>query len=155
MRGLALSVSAALTLASATSAVARPKDDFQGRPEFKVGDQLGAWVWHDEEGQHVRFTTKGTTVHHFAGEICSKQILKADGFALEDKDSVAIGPEGHCVKFDFTTDGAVDGVDFRVEGDEVTYTFAMDEKPMADGLIRIGKREVHPRKHPFILNRML
>ena len=156
MRAIAISVSAAiLALASASTAFARPKQDFQGKPHFKPGKVLGVFVWHDEGGQHVRFTSKGKKAKHFTGEICAATITKADGVELEDNDSVAIGPEGHCVKFDLTVDGAVDGIDFRADGDEVTYDIKLHDKPVAASLVHIGKHSLHPKKHPFVLNRML
>jgi len=143
-----------LIVGAGTAALALPNEDFQGRPKFKVGSELGAFVWHDEDGQHVRFTTKGKVVRKFAGKVCSEKIVKLDPFELEPADSATIGPEGHCVRFDFTTDGAVDGFDFRAEGAVVTFDFQQDGKQMATGLIRVGAKNKHPVESPFVLNRM-
>jgi len=146
----------ALLLAAAWSipAAALPNEDFQGRPEFKVGKELGAFVWHDEDGQHVRFTTKGKVVRKFHGKVCSDKILKLDPFELEPADSANIGPEGHCVMFEFTTDGLVDGFDFRAEGAVLTYDFQMDGKQLPEALIRVGRNNKHPKESPFVLNRL-
>ncbi len=144
----------ALTSLAAGVASALPNEDFQGRPEFKVGHALGAFVWHDEDGQHVRFTTHGKVVRKFAGKVCTEKILKLDGFELEGADSAKIGPEGHCVHFDFTTDGVVDGFDFRAEGAVITYDFNMDGKQMEVGKIHIGRNSKHPHESPFVLNRL-
>ncbi len=144
----------ALVAGAGAAAMALPNEDFQGRPKFKVGAELGAFVWHDEDGQHVRFTTKGKIVRKFSGKVCGEKVVKLDPFELEPADSASIGPEGHCVHFDFTTDGAVDGFDFRAEGAVLTYDFQQDGTQMAVGLIRIGAKNKHPNQSPFVLNRM-
>lgn len=144
----------ALLAVAGGAALALPNEDFQGRPKFKVGAELGAFVWHDEDGQHVRFTTKGKVVRKFSGKVCGAKVVKLDPFELEPADSATIGPEGHCVHFAFTTDGAVDGFDFRAEGAVLTYDFQQDGKQMPVGLIRVGANNKHPNESPFVLNRM-
>jgi len=142
-----------LGLAWSTAAFALPNEHFQGRPDFSVGDNLGAFVWHDDGGQHVRFTTKGKVPHHFTGKVCGVKVTSLTPHELEDKDSAVIGPEEHCVIFDLHVDGAADGFDFRVEGDVVNYEFHQDGKLMPAGLIRIGAHNHHPADGTFILNR--
>ena len=143
-----------LSALGAGAALALPNEDFQGRPAFKVGQALGAFVWHDDDGQHVRFTTHGKVVRKFTGKVCTDKIAKLDPFELEAADDAKIGPEGHCVHFDFTTDGAVDGFDFRAEGAVITYDFQMDGKQMEVGKIHIGRASKHPHESPFVLNRL-
>jgi hypothetical protein len=44
---------------------------FQGRPTFAEGTDLGYYVWHDEDGWQVRWTTKGA-MRHFAGTVITE-----------------------------------------------------------------------------------
>lgn len=144
---------AVTTLAASTAALALPNEDFQGKPDFKVGEAIGAFVWHDADGQHVRFTTKGKVKRKFAGKVCSDKILSHAPHELEDGDASRIGPEEHCVIFDLTTDGHVDGFDFRAEGAIVTYDFSFDGKQMPTKMIHIGAKGLNPNESPFVLNR--
>ncbi len=143
---------AGVILATST-AFALPNEDFQGQPAFTAGDALGAFVWHDADGQHVRFTTHGKVVRHFKGKVCGTAVANVARYQTEDGDSVAPGPEAKCVLFDFKVDGGVDGFDFRADGDVVTYDFHMDGKQMPTELIRIGASSKNPNKSPFVLNR--
>ena len=144
---------AGVILATST-AFALPNEDFQGEPAFTGGEVLGVYVWHDTNGQHVRFTTKGKVVRSFKGKVCGTSVSNVQEHKLElDKDTLSVGPEGHCVVFDFSTDGGIDGFDFRAEGDVVTYDFHMDGKQMPTDLIRIGASSKNPNKSPFVLNR--
>ena len=69
-RIIRFAVVSALTLAFLLpeSAFAMPAKAFQGKPAFTIGKSLGAYVWKDKSGIHVRFTTKGKP-HRFHGLI--------------------------------------------------------------------------------------
>src|SRR5690348_5897021 len=45
-----------------------PFDVLEGRPAFEAGDGLGYWLWHDQDGLHLRVTTHGLE-HDFNGVI--------------------------------------------------------------------------------------
>lgn len=143
-----------LTLAPAI-AWAMPNEAFQGKPNFKPGDKLGAWVWHDSEGQHVRFTTvENKVARRFSGKVCGKDASAVKPVRTDLADAIRVGPEGHCVVFDFRTNLGVDGFDFRMtDGGDVVYTLEIDGQPMAPKLIHIGKAGLSPENSPFTLNR--
>src|SRR5262245_5667194 len=44
---------------------------FEGRPTFAEGSDLGYYVWHDEDGWQVRWTTKGI-MRHFTGTVIAE-----------------------------------------------------------------------------------
>lgn len=154
MRGLIISiVTAGFVLGGASGAMALKNEWFQGKPgKFKVG-KLNTGVWHDDDGQHVRFSTAGKVTRKYSGKVCAEKIAKVDGFELEDGDKVAIEAEGHCLVFDFTTDGAVDGFDFHAEGPGVTYDLQIDGKPIPKSDIFIGAGNAHPKMQQFVLDR--
>ena len=46
-------------------------DRFEGRPAFAEGTELGYYVWHDDDGWQVRWTTKGIQ-RRFTGTVISE-----------------------------------------------------------------------------------
>jgi hypothetical protein len=44
---------------------------FEGRPTFAEGTDLGYYVWHDDDGWQVRWTTKGI-MRHFTGTVIAE-----------------------------------------------------------------------------------
>jgi hypothetical protein len=146
---------AALAALISLPALALPNEVFQGKPDFKAGDALGAWVWHDADGHHVRFTTVDNKVfRHFTGKACGKDIAAVTPVRTDIGDGIKVGPEGHCVMFDFKTNAGVDGFDFRMpDGPGIVYEINIDGRPMAPKMIHIGKAGVAPKKNPFVLDR--
>lgn len=153
-RTLLISLLAATLVIAMTSAVfaLRPAA-FQGKPNFSAGSNLGAFVWHNAQGLHVRFTTKGAP-RHFTGKVCTpRQVNSVQGVRLEAGDSVTKGPQGHCAIFNFHTRGGIDGFDLRAPGGVVTFTFKMGGSALGKQHIWVGSAGVHPAHSPFVLNR--
>jgi hypothetical protein len=119
-----------------------------GKPEFEKGEDFGYFLWHDGDGVHLRWTTKGLK-HEFAGTVTSDgAIEKLRGVRLEGPDWLArTGPSGF--KFKTITEGGVDGVDFRTEGGEYTFDLNVDGHPVALDHITVGGGGVHPKQNPF------
>lgn len=44
---------------------------FDGRPVFAEGVDLGYYIWHDDDGWQVRWTTRGSP-RHFTGRITAE-----------------------------------------------------------------------------------
>jgi len=153
-RILTVTLSAAALVGASTSALAKKNEEFQGKPDkFEIG-KLNTAVWHDDDGHHVRFSTAGIKERVYSGKVCADKILKLEGHLLEANDKAELGPGEHCVMFTFTTDGHVDGFDFRAEGAGITYQLDIDGKPIPEGQILIGAGNVHPKRNPFVLNRL-
>ena len=136
-------------------AYAMPKAAFQGKPtSFKKGSVRGAAVWHDNNGQHIRFTTKGK-LHRFHGKICaSGKIKKMNTFRIENSDSIKLGSKGKCIYFNFKTKDHIDGFDFRAPtGQKIFYTIKIDGRKLSRKHIWLGKQGSHPRDNTFTLNR--
>ena len=79
-------------------------DRFAGRPAFTEGSELAYYVWHDEDGWQVRWTTRGV-MRHFAGRITAEggelKSLKRIDVEAERKviyagrpSRVVVGPRG-------------------------------------------------------------
>lgn len=127
----------------------------EGKPDvFSVGEMRGYFVWHDDNGFHVRTTTRGGE-HHFSGEIRTDgRFVKVDETRLEDNDYYKVSPRQHTIKFNFDTQGGQDGIDFRIKGGErVKFEFYIDGHRIKADDIYIGDRGLHPRQSEFTLYR--
>lgn len=153
-RRFGLLLAALATLALAGTALALPPGPFQGKPTLQRGKQLGAAVWHDADGLHVRFTTKGKK-QRFNGTVCAtERITNLEAKKLEKKvDFIKLSTSGKCVEFSFTTKGGVDGFDFRAGGAEVTFDLKIGAVNLPSKNIWLGARGVHPGNSPFVLDR--
>lgn len=150
-RAFFVSVGVVLSLATA---LAMPNEAFQGKPDFTAGAALGAYVWHDSDGQHVRFTTvENKVVRQFSGKVCGKDITALTPVRTDVGDGIRVGPEGHCVMFDFKTNAGVDGFDFRMPDGDIAYDVNIDGAPLPVNKIHIGSAGVSPKNNPFTLNR--
>ncbi len=158
MRHLKLAIAtAALALVAFGTAVAKDKLHVQGKPEkYNPGDIYCYAVWHDDDGWHLRCTTKKKE-HHFKGTIVIKGGKFGDTKLVkgERKDRYRIGPERHKMEFDFTTDEAEDGIDFHAgkEADSIEWDLEIGGekggvKKQPDHVF-VGKNGEHPDSIPF------
>ncbi|MDR3560604.1 MAG: hypothetical protein P4N59_04045 [Negativicutes bacterium] len=141
-----------LTLCSSAFAWA-PR--MQGQPDaFDPGGSRGYFIWHDGNGLHMWTTTKGAR-HQFSGEIRTDgRFVDVHGRRLESDDWYKVGPERHVIKFDFTTEGGADGVNFAIEGgDRVTFDLFIDGHKINPNEIHIGDHSWHPERSEFTLYR--
>lgn len=122
----------------------RKADEANGvPPNMKPGARRAFWIWRDKDGVtwHVRTTTK-TELHRFSGRIWvdgTIQDLKPS--RLETQDRLKMEDAG-IVVFDFTTQGVMDGFDFKVAaGRCVTFHLLIDGKPEPKE-VEIGEKEV-------------
>jgi hypothetical protein len=122
-----------------------------GRPEaFHPGAVRGYFIWHDNNGLHLRTTTEGQ-MHIFSGDIHTDGIFAdVHGAQLEANDALNVGPEGHQMNFRFETAGGVDGIDFKVEGGEkVVFNLYMDGHEISPDEIYGGHGSWHPNSDSF------
>lgn len=130
-----------------------PAKTFKGKPTFTKGKVRGAAVWEDNNGIHLRVTTKGKT-QHFHGKVCTpKKITRLDPVKLENEDSVSIGPRGHCIIFSLHNHGGIDGFDFKAKGKTIEFDIKQESHQLNKKHIWVGKTGVHPNNNPFVLSR--
>jgi hypothetical protein len=89
-----------------------------GQPSgFERGQRAGYWIWMDEGGEwHLRVTTAGRP-RRFQGRVAPfgpGRVHLTGTTRTEWRDRVVQRPRA--VVFDFTTQGGVDGIDFRPDG---------------------------------------
>jgi hypothetical protein len=151
---MAAATVALLWLLTAGPGVAKEARDWQGRPDFEQGESLGYFVWRDDDGWHVRWTTKGKR-RTFAGTIsCDGAFMNVEPVSKGQRDWVKRRGDG-VIRFDTVVEGGVDGVDFRLSpsAERITFDLEMDGRPVAPDLVRLGARKRRPASVPFTIDR--
>ena len=158
---LALSLLALSLLA--TTATAEDASKWRGEPKVAEGRSVAAVGWEDVKGGlHLRVTTpfrkeKGFRV---TGAVCAldmkgkNTITSLTPVLLEkNQDSAKVGPEGHCIWFNFLTNGHIDGFDFTTAARHLSFSIKVDGKLLSTDAIHLGAAGNHPAKNPVILER--
>lgn len=87
------------------------------RPDrLDPGETGGVYMWHNEDGWHIRTTDRTDTAHHYTGTIALSSGGRFTSFntvRLENGDRVWVDGD-NVLHYDFTTYNGVDGVDFTV-----------------------------------------
>lgn len=132
--------------------------DPQGEPTKMEGGKVQSWyVWHDKDGWHVRTTTKKME-HQFSGtvRVTGGQFKEVTASKLEQnkavKDWWVLEDKDRTLKFDFKTNGAMDGIDFTLGGkaDDITFTLKIDGEDKTERIF-IGKDSAHPKSNTFVM----
>lgn len=127
---------------------------YNGEPDALNPTHIrGTFVWHDQNGFHLRTTTTGDK-HVFSGTIHTNGDFEdvSDRF-FRDKDYYHFKNQD-TIDFQFTTDGRTVGIDFNVaDGDYMTFELYMDGNKIIPSDIYVGKDGWHPGDYKFTLDR--
>jgi hypothetical protein len=114
----------------------------------------GAFIWHDNDGFHLRTTSISNEEHVFTGTIHTNGYFKdvndrffrgKDFYHLTDRDTI---------DFQFTTDGRTVGLDYDVaDGDFLAVEIYIDGHKISPMDIYVGKDGWHPNNYKFTLDR--
>lgn len=124
-----------------------------GRPaDLATGNFRAFWVWRDEDGVwHLR-TTARRAGHRYQGVIrplAGAEIVGLTLVGIDPKDRV--GMVGRALSFDWQTRRAIDGFDFRLQGEAcLEFDLRLDE----DGTTRyvyLGRNKTRPESAHFLL----
>ncbi|CUH95235.1 putative secreted protein [Propionispora sp. 2/2-37] len=125
--------------------------ELEGQPEdFRLGRSQGYFIWHDDDGLHLRTTTKYRS-HIFSGILHTDgRFTDVDGVRLEDNDRYKVKQGGHTIDFRFDTSGGADGIDFKVSGGKkVEFELYMDGHRISPYKIYGGEDNWHPESNRF------
>ena len=157
---LALALIVAGSIAGPTLASASGPDDHwplrvQGRPAgLDAGDTNGWYVWHDDDGFHVRTTTRSDADHAFVGVFVTEgQFTDIDKVRFEGADDLRVTDGGHKLVVKFHTHDGMDGVNFRVTGDRLSLKLSENGDLVPLHRIFIGNDGDHPFENPFVIHR--
>lgn len=145
-----LAVAAALMLVSTTALAWFAA--VEGRPGAFGGAEKGLFIWHDDEGMHIR----GISRHHttvYSGTVRTNgRFVGVHERRLEAGDHLYVDGDRDTLRFRFTVRGGTDGVDFRVHGGNrlhfELHSYGHSAHP---GEIYVGREGWHPGDNRFTL----
>lgn len=138
----------------------REREEARGWPAFTEGDpgrlaresRLGYYIWHDDEGWHVRWTTAGRD-RAFSGTIRTNgEFRDVERVRLERPWDIVRRADRE-IAFRATASGGIDGFDFRTTGTVLTFDLLLDGQRIRPTLVFLGAVGAHPPAVPFTLAR--
>lgn len=149
---LLCALSLLLALASSALAAGSPDPSAEGEPTVESGRPPGYYIWHDQNGFHLRTHGPGQE-HRFEARLHSDgTFVDVDTVRLESRDAVALRDGGHTLVLKFHTYDATDGVNFRVrDGERLRFALDLDGQPIGTDSIYIGRDGHHPPTNPFTI----
>lgn len=126
----------------------------QRQPErLRAGSTDGYYVWHDQNGWHLRTTTPQRSAHVFTGRIVSSDDIRSVTMVRDENDD-RVTVNGHTLSFRFVTYAGIDGVNFRVGcTNSVTFELKQGGSRMPAYRIFLGHYGRAPHD-PFTVSRI-
>lgn len=94
---------------------------FIGKPEYTSGADLGYYIWSDEGGYHIRWSSDGSS-HKFTGNI----LAVGATFDSSVAEGAGVKVNNNIISWDTSTSG---GVDFKLDSGQIMITAKIDEDP--------------------------
>jgi hypothetical protein len=140
----------ALLAAMVPVAAAAPLKDTDGAPNVTDSSPTGYFIFHDENGFHLR-THGPKAEHNFFAVLRTRGTFEnVDPIRLEQDDQVDITDGGHKMVIHFHTFDGIDGVNFTVNGgDKLHLKLELDGKDAPTDQIYLGPQGKHPKHNPF------
>jgi hypothetical protein len=135
---------ASTNVGSVTSSVAA------GQPRTDDSSPVGYFVWHNDDGFHLRTHGPGAE-HRFVARLTTNGTFKdLDKSMLEKDDHLKLSKNGHRLTIRFHTFDGFDGVSFRVDGGEhLTFNLQLDGQKISTDNIFVGQDRSHPPTNAF------
>jgi hypothetical protein len=156
LRKTLATLAAALCIgAAAASPALAVNEDLSGRPESLHPDgELGYYIWADEDGIHLRTTGPGPR-HIFHAVLMTDGRFEDVRFSrAEAADALIVHPNRHVLEARFETWGAIDGVDFRIDGGSaLRLALRRDGELVPTSEIFLGADGSQPEDNPFVVYR--
>ena len=147
--------SAIVLTAMIATPVLAAKPFWHGKPDWTPGEHKGYFLWKDEDGWHLRWTTKNRK-HEFSGSIvCDGSFKSVHARSKDDKKDKIKRVGRNRIEFRTRVQGGRDGVDFRLSSDTaaVTFDLRMDGQRVEVNRVKIGRNKRFPGGVPFTLER--
>jgi hypothetical protein len=148
----ALLATGALLIALAPAASAAPLKDADGAPTITTSSPTGYYVWHNDDGWHLR--THGPAAEHDFDAVLRTNgtFENVDPVRLEAGDRVDVLDGGHKLAIHFHTFDFTDGVNFTIrDGEKLRLKLKLDDKRAPTDQIFLGVRGRHPKHNPFTI----
>ncbi len=120
----------------------------EGKPSYVPGTDLGYFIWHDENGWHLRMSGDGTTNYFNATITMSAGFANSNFFGLEGGDSY--GGTATSIWFNLTEGSGEDSLDFNITGDTLIFDLWLNDAYVTSSVF-IGPGGSNPVSIPFTL----
>lgn len=126
----------------------------EGNPGVTDSSPLGYYVWHDNDGLHLRTHGPGAE-HVFSARFHTDGVIRdLSPVRLESDDQNYLENGGHDLVIYYHTYDGIDGVNFVVDGGTVMTGLAeLDSAPISTADIFLGASMENPLHNPFLLPR--
>jgi hypothetical protein len=121
----------------------------QGAPIFfNATDRTGDYLWHDDDGFHLRVTHRRIGREDFSGTIASPTPMHLNPVRLEGYDRADLSPDGRTLTFLFTDRGHIDGVEFTTErADQLSVgPLTVNDYPLPPDRVFLGAGRINPEQ---------
>jgi hypothetical protein len=127
----------------------------EGRPaHLHVHGATGDYLWHDDNGWHLRVTHPAKTRMVFRGVITASSPMTFQRVRDEEHDKVTLTNGGNTLLFRFVNHGGIDGVDFTDScASTMKVALAVNGHRLGINHIYIGARSARPSRNPFVISR--
>lgn len=152
VRWLVLGVPTLMLGLGAVTWHAQQQPDLEGQPtQLHQGALESYWIWHDDDGYHLRTTTAHDR-HVFSGHIeCSRADAWVKAYQLKQDDFVRLA--GQRIEFHLVTQRNLSGFDFRVDwGNSATFFLEIDGHKGSLDHVFLGRENTHPASDPFTVS---
>jgi hypothetical protein len=123
--------------------------------DFEAGAKGGVYLWHNDDGWHLRVTHINDSHQVYTGEIATEGTLTdVHAVRLEGTDHLQVGPKDHVLSFKFNNYGGVDGVDFKTGcAPSIRFGLKADGTELPTSRVEIGHAGTNPTSVPFVIER--
>lgn len=128
---------------------AQPPRDPVGQPPIRILAQPAYFVWVDQAGWHVRWTTPYAAV--FSGLVTTDGEIRDLRRAGGGRPSWLSRLSAQRAVFGTLTLGGVEGFDFQTTGSVVTFSPQLNAGLARPGQVYVGRAGRHPAAVPFTL----
>ena len=124
----------------------------EGVPGALHQAEKGIFIWHDNEGIHIRGVSKHQRTV-FTGTVeTNGRFYAIQERGLEGGDHLRVDGDHNTLRFRFTVHGGVDGVDFRVQGgNRLSFVLDTNGRNAHPADINVGREGWHPGDNRFTL----
>jgi hypothetical protein len=125
--------------------------DIYGAPQFQSWP-AGYYIWADEQGLHVRWTSSAGTPRRFYGEVTTTQGAIVNFRPVYPERGGIFQRRANAIGWDIVNAGGGEGFDFALAAaDTIRFSLTIDSRQATRNEIFLGRRGLHPADNPFAL----
>jgi hypothetical protein len=129
-------------------------DEWKGDPKVDFAPAQGYFIWQDDNGWHVRWTTKGKKVRFEGSVEADGKIEQFEAVSADKKDLIRrVGNDE--ISFSTRTQAGVDGFNFRLSKgvDYLQFNLTLDGRVPDRTAVKLGSKKLNPPGGPFVIDR--